>query len=171
MTISVDYTMGSFLGSMQPYNVKNSMTEECFAAHLEKQMASAGNSTISLEAEQNEESIGGDIAIIKEKGLVTYIMEIRAQRIREEILESMGLTEEELGKLPPEQQAAVEKAIAEEIQKRMEAESMSQEDYDKISNKYKLQEIETGIGSLFLSEMAEMENSTIATVGQGEEKE
>lgn len=48
------------------------------------------------------------------------------KQLREDVMESMGISEAELAAMPADQKAAVEKAIAEEIQKRM-AEAMGKE--------------------------------------------
>ena len=169
MAIAIDYTMGSSLGGRQTFNVKNNITDERFSMCLEEQMASDGSSVIDRETQQDDQ-FTGDIAFIKEKGLVAYIMELHAKRLREEVLESMGLTEEALGKMPPEQRAAVEKRIAEEIQKRMAAESLLQKGNDKMADKYKLQEIAPGMGSVFLSKMDGVENAAIVTKSKNEEE-
>lgn len=171
MIINTNYTMESLLEGVQSSGAKRGITDESFAIHLQEQMASAGSfSTISQSGEENGQYTG-DISIIKEKGLIAYMMEIQAKRLREEILQSMGLTEEALGKMPPEQRAATEKAIAEEIQRRMAAEAMVQKKDDKVDCQYKkLQEIATGVGSVFLSKMNEMEKSaTVATAKEDDE--
>lgn len=158
MAIDTNYTRGSFLADKQTLHVKNSTSNELFASHLEKQMAGDGSSAIGRGAEQ-EDPFAADMTIIKEKGLVAYIMELHAKRLREEVLESMGLTEEDLAKMSPEQRAAVEKIIAEEIQKRMAAESILQKGDDQMAGKCKLPEITAGLDSVFLSRTKETENA------------
>jgi len=170
MAIDTDYTMGGFPAGKQALNVKNSITNELFAFHLEKQMASGGNSAVGREAQQDD-PLTADMAVIKEKGLVAYIMELHARRLREEVLESMGLTEEDLGKMPPEQRAAVEKTIAEEIQKRMAAKSILQKGDDQMAGKYKLPEIAAGMDSVFLPKAKETENAVLAATVKKDEVE
>ena len=63
---------------------------------------------------------------IREKGFQTYAEEQRQKKIEEmrrEILEAMGLTEEDLAKMPPEQRKQIEELIAQEIKERMHAQS------------------------------------------------
>ena len=79
-----------------------------------------------------------DIAAIKEKGIVVFIIEQREKRIREEILAAMGLTEEALAEMPPEQRARIEKIIAEEIKKRMSAETLMQDNKNRKSDTARL---------------------------------
>ena len=163
MAIDTNYTMGGFPAGRQTSNVKNSTTNECFASYLEKQMASGGNSAVGREAQQDD-PFAADLDIIKKKGLVAYIMELHAKKLREEVLESLGLTEEDLGKMPPEQREAVEKAIAEEIQKRMAAESFLQKGDDQMAGKYRLQEIAAGMDSASFSKTKETENAALTAI-------
>jgi hypothetical protein len=61
---------------------------------------------------------------IVEKGFSTFMEEMQAKKLkemREKILGAMGLTEEMLAKMTPEQRAAVEKAVAEEMRRRLTA--------------------------------------------------
>jgi hypothetical protein len=67
-----------------------------------------------------------EIATIKEKGFSTYVKEMEEEKIkkmREKILEAMGLTEEDLLKMDPKARAAVEQGVSTEIQKRLAATS------------------------------------------------
>ena len=52
-----------------------------------------------------------------------YVNEVREEKLREQILAMMGLTEDALKLMSPEERMDIEKRIAEEIQKRQEAES------------------------------------------------
>ena len=110
--------------------VENNVSDGLFAGHLQEQMAGSSNSGIGSE-KQSDGEYSDDLAGIKKKGLLSYIMELHEEKIREEILAYMGLTEEDLAKMPPEQRAAIEKLIAEEIQKRLAAESLLQDSDDK----------------------------------------
>lgn len=170
MAIDTNYTMGGFLAGKQALHVKNSTTNGLFASHLEKQMAGGGSSAVGRE-EQQEDPFTADMAVIKEKGLVAYIMELHAKRLREEVLESMGLTEEDLGKMSPEQRAAVEKTIAEEIQKRMAAESILQKGNDQVAGKCKFQETAAGMDSVFFSKTKETENAALIVTVKKDEAE
>jgi hypothetical protein len=117
-----DGMMTGLLGSVTAFKPDNDLKDGSFSGYLEEETARIEGILAGLGRE--EEPVAGDIASIKKQGLVAYIMELHAKRLREEILASMGLTEEDLGKMSPEQRAAIEKAIAEEIQKRMAAEAL-----------------------------------------------
>ncbi len=117
-----DARMTGLLGSAPALKVDNDLTGGSFSGYLEEETARIEGILAGLGRE--EEPMAGDIESIKKQGLTAYIMELHAKRLREEILASMGLTEEDLGKMSPEQRAAVEKAISEEIQKRMTAEAL-----------------------------------------------
>jgi hypothetical protein len=114
--------------------VENGVADGLFAGHLQEQMASLSNSGIGSE-KQSDGEYSDDLTAIKEKGLVSYIMELHDEKIREEILASMGLTEEDLAKMSPEQRAAIEKLIADETQKRLTAESLLQDGDSKNTKK------------------------------------
>ncbi len=71
------------------------------------------------------------MAEIREKGFLAYAEDIekkKLEELRKKILESMGLTEDALAKMPVDQRAAIEKAIALEIQRRLEASHMAEND-------------------------------------------
>ena len=62
---------------------------------------------------------------INELGFGAYAEEIHAKKmeeLREKILAAMGLSEDELSNMPPDQRNRIEKMIAQEIQKRLAAE-------------------------------------------------
>ncbi len=63
---------------------------------------------------------------IEDKGFRTYAEDLHDKKIAEmraKILESMGLTEDELDKMSPDGKAAIEKMIAQEIRERLTAEA------------------------------------------------
>lgn len=62
---------------------------------------------------------------IRDKGFGSYTEELRAKKLeelREKILASMGLSEDDLENMSPEQRNNIEKMVALEIQKRLAAE-------------------------------------------------
>ncbi|MBN2426947.1 MAG: hypothetical protein JXK94_01270 [Deltaproteobacteria bacterium] len=59
---------------------------------------------------------------IMENGLLKYAEKKRREKMREEILGKMGLSEEALKELPPEKRMKIEARISEEIMKRLAAE-------------------------------------------------
>lgn len=79
----------------------------------------------------NEAARAAEIAKIKEVGFSAYAKEIEEEKIkkmREDILKSMGLSEEDLAAMDPKARDNVEKAIAQEIQKRLAAASAANSD-------------------------------------------
>ncbi|MDD9302518.1 MAG: hypothetical protein HUK40_09320 [Desulfobacter sp.] len=79
-------------------------------------------------------ALENDVNTLKKEGFIGFFKKLQEERIkelREEILMEMGLTEEDLGRMDPEQRSVVEKMIAREIQQRMAAgTAMDQEDND-----------------------------------------
>lgn len=67
-----------------------------------------------------------DLAAIREKGFSAFVEDMQKQKmeeLRKEILAAMGLTEEALKEMPADQRAAIEKIVAEEIRRRLSAQS------------------------------------------------
>lgn len=56
-----------------------------------------------------------------EEDLAEWLKKTPAQHMRDAILKEMGLTEEEISKMPPDKRAAVEATIAEKILERLQA--------------------------------------------------
>lgn len=73
---------------------------------------------------------------IREKGFGTYLEELQEKKkeeLRAKILGEMGLTEEDLTNMSPEQRAQIEKIVENELQKRMTAEAeLNKDDKTKI---------------------------------------
>ncbi|SDU07512.1 hypothetical protein [Desulfobacula phenolica] len=130
MTIeTASFASGSLpLTTQSSHGQKITDTLGQFAGLLEKQMENTVN-TGQNQADNSHAS--DDVAIIKEKGFAGYFKELQLRRIeklRDEILMAMGITQEDLGKMSPKDRAAIEKTISEEIQKRLAAESAMQDD-------------------------------------------
>jgi hypothetical protein len=84
-------------------------------------------------AQAKEAARKADIATIKEKGFSTYVAELEEQKkqeIREKILEAMGLDEDSLAKMSPEERNSIETLISQEIQRRMTASTISNKKND-----------------------------------------
>ena len=72
-----------------------------------------------------------DIAFIREHGMQAYVEEVHKQKLEEmraEILASMGLSEEALSEMSGSQRSTIEQMINDEIQKRLEANSLMNKD-------------------------------------------
>lgn len=102
-------------------------TEKTFASHLEEHLAGA-----NTDAENERPNrFAGDLAEIKDKGFMAYVWDLEKERIeeiRKEILDRMGLTEEDLATLSAEQRAMIEDIIDREIRIQLGASSMKKND-------------------------------------------
>ena len=85
-------------------------------------LVGAGRSGLTSSSGSN---VANALATHKTAGeeLAEYQSKSVAQHLRDAILKEMGLTEEQLDAMPPEQRAAIEETIAEKIQQRLLAES------------------------------------------------
>lgn len=83
----------------------------------------ANKKTDNVKATDEEESSEKTtLDEIREKGFQAYVDEIKERKkeeLREKILRSMGLSEEQLAEMAPEQRKQIEDVIAEEIRRRM----------------------------------------------------
>jgi len=77
--------------------------------------------------EENKEK-NADIAYIKEHGFTTYVKELEERKIEEmrrKILQSMGIDEESLAKMGATERQAIEKAIADAIEEKLNGASLA----------------------------------------------
>ena len=153
MMIETNCTVTGFSGlsgNNPGLDTGNDGTAESFAAYLNEEMAVSESAVAGIAVDTEVEEVAEynqDIATIKEKGIVAFIIEQHEKRIREEILASMGLTEEALAEMPPEQQQRIEKIIADEIEKRKAAEELMENKKNKKSNMAQLLG-EVGMGTV-----------------------
>lgn len=85
--------------------------------------ASKGQGAVDTTAEKTD--------TLKEDGFTGFFKKLQEERIkelREEILQEMGLTEEDLSRMPPEQRSNIEALVSKEIQERLTAESAMDDD-------------------------------------------
>lgn len=87
----------------------------------------------SVEQQPTEEVSAGDddVAFIRDNGFRAYAEEVekrKMEELREQILQRMGLSEEDLEAMPAEQRAQIEDLISQEIQRRMQASEELDED-------------------------------------------
>ena len=133
MKIETNSLLGTLL---TPGHNNDSNKEESslsFAALLKEKVANTG-ATANTGDNQSENSCESDLATIREKGFLSYFKELQAEKLeelREKILNSMGITEEDLSKMPPEQRSAIENIISEEIKKRLAAGAIMENGEDK----------------------------------------
>lgn len=91
---------------------------------------SASTGQTGDEEESAEKTL---IEQILEGGFTKFVEEIEAKKkadMREKILKAMGLTEQDLVLMPPEQRKLIEQAIENEIKRRMEAAAALRKDKD-----------------------------------------
>tara|TARA_B100000519_G_scaffold33352_1_gene23264 strand:+ start:483 stop:1046 length:564 start_codon:yes stop_codon:yes gene_type:complete len=108
-------------------------------AHNAKHAASFGQTIASnsrpVPEEEKEEN--AELAYIREHGFTTYVKEIEERKIEEmraKILKSMGLDEETLAEMDAEDRQAIEKAIADAIEQRLNGNTLAQAELGKSAN-------------------------------------
>jgi len=75
----------------------------------------------------SEAAASETMAAIREKGFSAYVEDLekeKLEKMREELLRTLGLTEEDLAEMDPEARNALEARISNEIQKRLAAASL-----------------------------------------------
>ncbi len=101
-------------------------TRNAYAAATSGLTTAAANGAEAAIKKTDEDGNPTLLSEIREKGFQAYAEEERQKKIeemRKEILEAMGLTEEDLAKMPPEQRSQIEQLIAQEIKERMHAQT------------------------------------------------
>ncbi|WP_052080954.1 hypothetical protein [Pseudomonas sp. ML96] len=102
--------------------------EESFAklrVNLQNRAEADGVAT-SVNQGQLSEPLGDEDPAVK--AFREYMAMTPAEKMRDAILKEMGLTEEEIDALPPEQQEAIEKQIAERMQQRAELQAAKEQE-------------------------------------------
>lgn len=125
MTIKTDYGVTGSLVTPGAFNPENDYAGGSFAGHLEEQVAEAGK--VGDAGKDRRGHYARDVAGIESEDFTGYFKELQAERmeaLREEILEAMGITEEALARMAPEQRAAIENIVTRQIQERLAAESI-----------------------------------------------
>ncbi len=85
------------------------------------------NAIMTNQEPRSEPMNTEDINYIREHGMQAYVEELQKKKIeelREKILASMGFTEESLSEMNPDQRNAIEEMIRNEIQKRLQTNSL-----------------------------------------------
>lgn len=98
-------------------------TEEGFARlRVALQNASDGKVETSVSSPLSDE--GGNAAL---EAFKAYMAMTPAEKMRDSILKEIGMTEEEIEALPPEQQKAVEEEIAQRMEERAKMQAQSED--------------------------------------------
>jgi len=121
MKIETNSLVGTLLTAGQNNDSNKEESSLSFADLLKEKVAKTGT-TANTSDNQSGNSCESDLAAIREKGFVGFFKELEAEKLeelREKILNSMGVTEEELSKMPPVQRSAIGNIISEEIKKRL----------------------------------------------------
>ncbi len=127
MTIEIKLPIDGIKLRQVPFDAQSQELCGLFAAELSGQMEAA-----STQAFDNQsDPLADGVKTLKKDGFTGFFKKLQEEKmkeLREKILEEMGLSEEDLSKMPPEQRAAIEKMIAQEIANRMSAESALEND-------------------------------------------
>lgn len=109
--------------SQPRHNTDAPASAESFLPGVQQHLPEAGNRTPVPAPASTEESTPEEELSMREKVRTEFheYMEMTpAERLREQILKEMGLTEEQLEQMPPEERAAIEDKIAALMRERME---------------------------------------------------
>jgi len=99
---------------------------ESAADLLKAQNESTRSGILGSQKSEPKVDVQEDVDFIRENGFQAYAEQVRKEKleeIRAEILEAMGLTEEDLSKMSNDQRRVVEDLIAQEIKQRLAAAS------------------------------------------------
>ncbi|ATH82158.1 hypothetical protein NLY39_11890 [Pseudomonas sp. KHPS1] len=103
-------------------------TEEGFARlRVALQSAADGKVQTAVGSGRFERPLGDDGGNAALEAFQAYMAMTPAEKLRDGILKEMGLSEEDIEALPPEQQKAVEEEIAQRMQERAEMQAKSED--------------------------------------------
>src|SRR5512145_3347509 len=85
----------------------------------QRSASSSGTSPLTTNAATSVEAAAAEQPMTAAQKLEEFLRKTPAEHMRDAILKEMGMTEEDLDALPPEQRAAVEETIAEKIKERL----------------------------------------------------
>ena len=103
-------------------------TEEGFARlRVALQNASDGKVETSVSSGQVEKPLGDEDGNAALEAFKAYMAMTPAEKMRDSILKEIGMTEEEIEALPPEQQKAVEEEIAQRMEERAKMQAQSED--------------------------------------------
>jgi hypothetical protein len=85
----------------------------------QRSASSSGTSPLTTGAAASVEAASAGQPMTAAQKLEEFLRKTPAEHMRDAILKEMGLTEEKLDAMPPEQRAAVEETIAEKIKERL----------------------------------------------------
>ena len=142
MTIGIKFDSNSIIKTLRPPTLDVNLEKGLFDEHLKQQLDGIDSSRI-IQKNEKKSDFSDDIDEIKSNGLHEYIRNLeekqmeelreeileemglseeqlkQMEELREEILEEMGLSEEQLKQMPAEQQKNIEKMIAKKIEQRL----------------------------------------------------
>lgn len=101
---------------------------ESFADVLKSTVEAERARVLGAQPEKRENPNAEAIEKIREQGMRAYAEEMHKKKIEElraKILEKMGLTEEDLQNMPPEQRKTIEDMVSNEVAARMAVDSMA----------------------------------------------
>ncbi|MEQ8166375.1 MAG: hypothetical protein RIC93_09895 [Alphaproteobacteria bacterium] len=109
----------AFFAAASGQQNKNESGGGLLAAAQAVKPAGGANGGEETEAARN-------VRLVREKGFRAFVEALEEKKLaelREKILQSMGLSEEDLKEMDPDQRAAIEKLIAQNIRERLSAET------------------------------------------------
>ena len=109
MQVNATQSSASSLVSSAANRASNTSDFQAALDAAQQSLAATGGSTADISA--TRKTAGEELAEYQSKSV--------AQHIRDAILKEMGLTEEDLDAMPPEQRAAIEESIAEKFKERL----------------------------------------------------
>lgn len=120
------------IGSQDTTNGGESFASMIGAINSQSQVVAEVKSSSDAAIDKHNSAILAAIGEVPDakKEFMDFMSKTPAERMRIQILHSMGLTEESLKALPPEKQAAIEKEIADIIKEKM-ARGMGEEESQK----------------------------------------
>ncbi|OCJ18040.1 hypothetical protein A6U87_03775 [Rhizobium sp. AC44/96] len=107
-SLSIETSVRQSGSALQPSTTPPSISSTMWA------LQSGGSATINASDDEAKARHDAVISEFTELANMTP-----AERIRQQMLERLGISEDELASMPPEERAAVEKQIAEEIKKQL----------------------------------------------------
>jgi hypothetical protein len=93
--------------------------------NAQQNLAQVDHSVTLVKTTERKEDVAPAVTYPKTPGeeLAEYLRKTPAQHMRDAILKKMGLSEEALAALPPEQHATIEKTITDKIKERLQEQS------------------------------------------------
>ncbi|KAF7599486.1 MAG: hypothetical protein CGU28_01395 [Candidatus Dactylopiibacterium carminicum] len=137
---SISYAAGRLSQPLAVGNTTTSFSSALAGAQQQQAAAAVGKSAGSADSGELKSETPNRLESLLEE-LREYQRKSPMERLREQLLADMNLTEESLAALPPEQREAIEAAITAEIKARLLAQDKQTPDTTNISADARLQQL------------------------------